>query len=101
MLFDQTRQMKIHLVHGAIAGFEGQMMAFLPDQVSGKILFDDAAGPNAESILGALPVTPVFVASLQVMEVIKILLKKGKSQSGRMFYADLAAGEFNFFDFNA
>ncbi len=102
MLLYHTRQLKIPLVHGAIAGFEGQVMTFFPDKDSGQSLFDTAESANAESVLGVLPVTPVFVASLQVMEVIKILLKKGQSQSqsGRMFYADLAEGEFNYFDFD-
>ena len=101
LLFGQTRQLKIPLVHAAIAGFEGQIMIFFPDKKSGHSLFDSAESATAESVLGVLPVTPVFFASLQVMKVIQILLKRNMPHAGQMLYADMATGTFDYFDFGA
>lgn len=105
MLCNTARQMKLPLVHGAIAGFEGQVATIWPDDTKFQALFDKkGAGPgdpdiNAESILGVLSITPAFIASLQAVEVVKILLKKGKPSSGRILYADMELGEFNYLDF--
>lgn len=106
MLRNMARQMKLPLVHGAIAGFEGQVATIWPDDTQIKALFDNGDdGPknpaaNAESILGVLSIIPAFIASLQAMEVVKILLKKGKPSSGRVLYADIELGEFNYLDFH-
>ena len=105
MLRNMARQMKLPLVHGAIAGFEGQAATIWPDDTHIQALFgnggDGTRNPeeNAESVLGVLSITPAFIASLQAMEVVKILLKKGKPSGDRILYADIALGEFNYFDF--
>lgn len=57
--------------------------------------------PSAEAILGVPSITPAYVASLQAMEVVKVLLKRGKPFRNRILYSDLESGEFNYFDFNA
>jgi molybdopterin/thiamine biosynthesis adenylyltransferase len=105
MLQQVTYKMKLPLVHGAIAGFEGQVLSISPDDKGFGDLFgngDDkqaGCGVSAESIMGVPSITPVFIASLQAMEVVKILLKRGKVISGRMLYSDIEVGEFNYFDF--
>lgn len=101
-------QKKIPIVHGAIAGFEGQVMSILPEEegVYGN-LFENSRDKdiprkmNAESIMGVPSITPVFIASLQAMEVVKILLKRGNRFSRRMLYSDIEAGEFSYFDFKS
>ena len=99
-------QKKIPIVYGAIAGFEGQVMSILPeeegvsDHLFGNISDEDIPHKmNAESIMGVPSIIPVFIASLQAMEVVKILLKRGNRFSHRMLYSDIEAGEFNCFDF--
>jgi molybdopterin/thiamine biosynthesis adenylyltransferase len=99
-------QKKIPIVHGAVAGFEGQVVSILYgeesvyDNLFGSISDRDISRKmNAESIMGVPSITPVFIASLQAMEVVKILLKKGNRFSRRMLFSDIEAGEFNYFDF--
>ncbi len=105
MLQHMTHQMKLSLVHGAIAGFEGQVMTISPEDTGCNDLFqnnDDnlsGRGLSAESIMGVPSITPVFIASLQAMEVVKILLKRGNLLNGRILYSDIELGEFNYFDF--
>lgn len=105
MLRRLAHSMGMPLVHGAIAGFEGQVMTILPDDQQCETCFensgDDFQEPavNAESHLGVLSVTPVLIASLQAMEAVKILLKRGKPLNGRMLYADMELGQFDYFNF--
>lgn len=105
MLKQAAHRMKLPLVHGAIAGFEGQVMCIYPDDSQIDNLFENDkkkqadGGVSAEAIMGVPSITPVFIASLQAMEVIKILLNRGNRVSGRILYSDIELGEFNYFDF--
>jgi molybdopterin/thiamine biosynthesis adenylyltransferase len=105
ILNSACRQKKIPIVHGAIAGFEGQVISIFPEDGGYNDLFDNSGDKdnhpdmNAESLMGVPSITPVFIASLQAMEVVKILLNRGNRFSRRMLYSDIELGEFNYFDF--
>ena len=99
-----TKALKIPLVHGALAGFEGQMMTIFPEDPGLKNLYgseqatvDDTKRP--EAILGVPVLTPSFIANLQAMEVVKIVLKRGKIFQNTMLHADLEAGQVSVFTF--
>ncbi len=101
MLQQVSHQMKLPLVHGAITGFEGQVMTIFPGDSYNLFENDDYnrafSALSAESIMGVPSITPVFIASLQAMEVVKIILKRGNLLSGRILYSDIELGEFNYF----
>jgi molybdopterin-synthase adenylyltransferase len=97
---------RIPMVHGAIAGFTGQVMTVLPGeagvlQIYGKPDDDhnEAQGPSPEDLLGVLAVTPALVGTFQAMEVIKILLGRKDIVNSRMLAADLETGRVDFFNF--
>jgi molybdopterin/thiamine biosynthesis adenylyltransferase len=99
-----TKTLKIPLVHGAVAGFEGRMMTIFPGDPGLKNLYgsehvkvDDAKRP--EAILGVPVLTPSFIANLQAMEVVKIILERGKLFRNSMLHADLEGGQVNVFSF--
>jgi molybdopterin/thiamine biosynthesis adenylyltransferase len=99
-----TKGLRIPLVHGAVAGFEGRMMTIFPEDPGLKNLYgseqvkvDDAKRP--EAILGVPVLTPSFIANLQAMEVIKILLERGKLFRNSMLHVDLEAGQVSVFSF--
>lgn len=106
ILVQAARTMKIPLVHGAVAGFEGRVMTVLPDisaesRDAAAFISGDGAlpgGHGAEAVLGTPVIAPALIACLQAMEVVKILLNKTSLQPGRMLYADIEAGEFSYFD---
>jgi molybdopterin/thiamine biosynthesis adenylyltransferase len=105
ILEDSAKDMGIPMVHGAVAGFEGQIMSIFPDdsglkQVYGERITDRASKHNPESVLGVPPLAPALVASLQSMEVIKILLNRGAPLRDMMAYIDLENGQINKFLFN-
>lgn len=97
---------RIPMVHGAIAGFTGQVMTVLPGeagvfQIYGKADEDhnEAQRPSPEDLLGVLAVTPALVGTFQAMEVIKILLDRKDIINNRMLAADLETGRVDFFNF--
>jgi len=105
ILTQAAKEMKIPVVHGAVAGFEGQVMTILPGEDSYSDLYENSVDNDinqhmsAESIMGVPSITPVFIASLQAMEVLKILLNRGNRFNRRMLYSDIELGEFNHLDF--
>ncbi|TFG92196.1 MAG: HesA/MoeB/ThiF family protein [Candidatus Atribacteria bacterium] len=89
------RNLKIPLVHGAIAGFNGQLTTIFPEDKGLELIFGsdrDLPEHGSEVILGAPTVTPALIASLEAQEVIKILLKRGKLFRNRLLYLDIEGG---------
>jgi molybdopterin/thiamine biosynthesis adenylyltransferase len=99
-----ARGLAVPLVHGALAGFDGQVMTIFPEDPGLRQLYgeapyrkEDPARP--EAVLGVPAPTPSLVATLQSMEVIKILLGRGQLIRNRMLYIDLESGRFESFRF--
>lgn len=92
------------LVHGALAGFEGRVMTVCPGDPGLAQLYDvaetgDADPERPESLLGVPAVTAALIATLQAMEVLKILLCRGRIFRRVMAHIDLENGRFEEFRF--
>ncbi len=94
LLQKAAAKLGIPLVSGAIAGVTGQVTVIFP----GDPGFDAIYGPDAasgshergvEQTTGNLAHCAMFVASLQVAECLKVLLKKGELLQNRLLIADL------------
>ncbi|MBN2028425.1 MAG: HesA/MoeB/ThiF family protein [Actinobacteria bacterium] len=66
-------QLSIPMVHGAIAGDSGQVMAIFPGDPGLRAIYTSGDDRGAEMIVGNPPTTPALVAALQVNEAVKIL----------------------------
>jgi molybdopterin/thiamine biosynthesis adenylyltransferase len=105
VLEEAAQKAGIPLVHGALAGFEGQVMSVFPEdrglrQIygnSGEERRDQSRSP--EAILGVPAITPSLIATFQAMEVVKILLNRGTLFRNGMVYTDLEKGEIIRFRF--
>jgi molybdopterin/thiamine biosynthesis adenylyltransferase len=103
VLDEAARRLEIPLVHGAIAGFDGRVMTVFPEDPGLTLLYGsdvkrgDPARP--EAVLGVPTVTPSVVASLQAMEVVKILTKRGEPFRKKLLHIDLESGRFEVFSF--
>jgi len=89
------RDFKIPLVHGAIAGFNGQLTTIFPEDKGLELIYGsnkDLPEHGSEAELGAPTVTPALIASLEAQEVVKILLKRGKLFRNRLLYLDIEEG---------
>lgn len=103
VLQDAVRHMGIPLVHGALAGFEGQLMTIFPDDNGLEMLYGNGGNivrkESPEALLGVPALTPSLIGTLQAMEVVKILLGRGRPFRNEMVYGDLETGELNHFAF--
>jgi len=95
MLQRACQDLKIPLVHGAIAGFNGQLTTIFPQDKGLELIYGsnkDLPEHGSEVTLGAPTVTPALIASLEAQEVIKILLKRGKLFRNKLLYLDIENG---------
>jgi molybdopterin/thiamine biosynthesis adenylyltransferase len=79
----------IPLVHGAIAGWYGQVTTQFPGDNSIKALYGNARSRGVEQQLGNPAFTPAVIASMQVAEVCKIILGVGNTLRNRIVFVDL------------
>jgi molybdopterin/thiamine biosynthesis adenylyltransferase len=95
-LIGVCRELGTPLVHGAIAGWYGQVITQLPGEDITRYLTGAGVGAKGvETKLGNPSFTPATVASLQVAEVCKIIVGQGNSANGRMLLFDLLHMEFD------
>lgn len=80
----------IPMVHGAIAGWYGQVFTQYPgeDHLQ-RIYAHGSDGKGAEKTLGNPSFTPALIASLEVAEACKILIGVGEPLRGRKLILDL------------
>jgi molybdopterin/thiamine biosynthesis adenylyltransferase len=92
-----ARHLAIPLVHGAVAGFTGQVTTLLPGDPGLERIYHPPVGPSrgVETILGTPAATPAVVAALQAQEVVKLLTGVGQPLSRKLLYIDT---EYNIFE---
>jgi len=85
------------LVHGAIAGFVGQVMTILPDDPGLTGIYGEGQVPEhgIETQWGNPAATPMMVASWQVQEVVKLLTGRGEPLRRRMLFMDSEGGSID------
>jgi len=100
MLQEAAQEMGIPMVHGAIAGYVGQVMTIFPGDEGLRALFGEGSVPQQgiEVQLGCPAATPMMVAAWQVQEVLKILLGQGQLLRHKMLFMDAEAGTVEFLE---
>ncbi|NQU14685.1 MAG: HesA/MoeB/ThiF family protein [Desulfobacteraceae bacterium] len=106
LLEDVSKGLGIPMVHGALAGFEGQLMTIFPNDSGLKNLYGNEGAvvdksKSPESVLGVPTLTPSLIATLQAMEVVKIILERGRSIRNAMIHVDMETAQMNEFSFEA
>lgn len=92
--------LNIPMVHGAIAGFYGQVSTIYPGDKTFDYIYpnDDSINKGIETELGNPSFMPPLVASIEVAEVIKILLNKGNLFKNKALFIDLLNNSFEVVD---
>jgi molybdopterin/thiamine biosynthesis adenylyltransferase len=86
-------QMGIPYVHGAVAGLEGFVMTVRPGDPGLAGLYGPEPAPKeeaAETVLGVPTMIPAAIATLQVNEVVKLLLGQPGLGPGQVLHLDLS-----------
>jgi molybdopterin/thiamine biosynthesis adenylyltransferase len=94
MLQEAAKRMDIPMVHGAIAGYVGQVMTIFPGDGGLRALYGGGSVPQQgiEVQLGCPAATPMMVAAWQAQEVLKILLGRGQLLRHKMLFMDAESG---------
>lgn len=96
-----AQALKIPLVHGAIAGWYGQVCVILPGHPVFDTLYQRSSELGAENELGNLPFTAAATASVQAAEAVKVLLGKGSTLAGKLLTLDLMAQDYEVLELTA
>jgi molybdopterin/thiamine biosynthesis adenylyltransferase len=91
-------KLKIPFVHGAIAGFCGQLMTVLPGDTGLKAICDISgteSGCGVETLTGNPAATPAVIAAWEVQEAIKIITGIGDLIRDRLIFLDFLDNTFD------
>jgi len=97
------QSLKIPLVHGAVAGFNGQLTTIFPTDKGLELIYgpkEKLPERGIEVELGAPAVIPAIIAAWEAQEVIKILLKRGKLFRNKLLYLNIEEGSIDIFNLN-
>lgn len=99
ILEEICEEMSVPLVHGAIAGWYGQVSTILPGDKLLSRFYASKDLQGAEKKYGNPSFTPALVASIEVSEVLKLLISRGEVLSNKMLLIDLLRQEYDVIDF--
>ncbi|MDF2546385.1 MAG: moeB2 [Anaerosolibacter sp.] len=88
----------VPMVHGAIAGWYGQVTTILPGDRTLDLIYPAESVKGIEQTLGNPSFTPALVASIQVSEALKILIGRGELLRKKILYINLLDNEFETID---
>lgn len=82
-------ELNLPLVHGAIAGWYGQVTTVLPGDKSLDKIYSTYKDVEIENPLGNPSFIPAIVASIEVSEVVKILINRGELLRNKLLFINL------------
>ena len=88
-------KLRLPLIHGAIAGWYGQVMTVLPGDRSLSLIYQGEFEKGVETDLGNPAFIPGVIASLQVAEGMKVLFGKGELLQKMLLCVDLLLQQFD------
>ena len=92
-------ELNIPLVHGAIAGWYGQVSTILPGDKLLSRYYKSRDLQGTEKKYGNPSFTPAMVASIEVSEVLKLLIGRGELLSKKILFIDLLRQEYDVIEF--
>jgi molybdopterin/thiamine biosynthesis adenylyltransferase len=98
LLEAEAESLNIPLVHGSIAGWYGQVTTVLPGDRTITYLYPEPNREGEEKLLGNPSFTPGLVASIQVSEVVKILIGRGNLLHKRILIIDTLTQEYEYIE---
>jgi molybdopterin/thiamine biosynthesis adenylyltransferase len=92
-----AQQLSVPLVHGAIAGYVGQVMTVFPEDPGLLGLYGQGPVPEhgIEAQWGNPAATPMMVAAWEIQEVVKLLTGRGKPLRRHMLFMDSEVGSID------
>lgn len=95
---DACFTLDIPFIHGAIAGWYGQVTTIFPGDDVLSHMYRNDSNKGEEQKLGNPSFTPALVASVEVSEALKVLLGRGDVLRNKFLYIDLLNNDFEVFE---
>lgn len=101
LLQEISKTLNIPMVHGAIAGFYGQITTILPHDDILNILYPKKieSKKGIEKELGNLSFVASLVAAIEVSEVVKLLIKRGELLRKKILFIDTLENTYDLVEF--
>lgn len=90
---------EIPLVHGAIAGWNGQVAVIMPGNSLLAVIYEGIEEKGEETETGNPSFTPAAISAMEVAETIKLLLGKKVVLKNRLLMVDLLEHRYEIIDF--
>lgn len=91
-------KLNIPLIHGAIAGWYGQVSTIFPGDRTLQAIYPQNENKGAETELGNPSFSPALIASIEVAEALKVLLGRGELLRRKLLTIDLLNQEYEIFN---
>lgn len=88
----------IPMIHGAIAGWYGQVSTILPGDGTLQKIYPPNENKGAETELGNPSFSPALVASIEAAETLKVLIGRGEILRNKLLTIDLLNQEYETFE---
>jgi len=98
ILEEVAEKLNIPLIHGAIAGWYGQVCVIMPGKPVFSKIYRAPDEKGMENEQGNLSFTAAVTASVEVAEAIKVLLGRNDTLAGKFLTLDLLNNEFEVFE---
>lgn len=99
ILEDACEEENIPLVHGAIAGWHGQVAVIMPGDRLIHTLYDGDENYGMEKETGNPSFTPAVTGALQVAETLKLLLNREGVLANKVLSVDILNHQYELIDF--
>lgn len=87
-------ELGVPLVHGAISGWYGQVATILPGDKTLDKIYSNISDAEIKNPLGNPSFTPALTASIEVSEVLKLLIGRGEVLRNKMLFMNLLNNNF-------
>jgi len=94
ILQNACEELGVPLVHGAIAGWYGQITTIFPGDRTLDKIYSGLKGSEIKNPLGNPSFTPALTASIEVSEVLKLLIGRGELLRNKMIFLNLLDNNF-------
>lgn len=95
ILQDACEKLQLPLVHGAIAGWYGQISTIFPGDFTLNRIYQENMTKGVEKELGNPSFTPTLISSIQVSEVIKLLINRGTLLRNKLLFVNMLEHQYD------
>lgn len=98
ILQEACEKLNVPLVHGAIAGWYAQVTTILPGDRTLDKIYPNMKNQELKNPLGNPSFTPALTASIEVSEVVKLLIGRGELLRNKVLFINLLNNGFEIID---